>query len=731
MAIELSYSYHLSTKEYRAFSKADLMQKHNHNMRAFANSTKELVKDPIVLAGSKNIYADIKNLYSEQFDEVIKIYNEDQVVKGYSGRQINDYIDHINNSKQQSVAEEILFQLGDKKFWDLHECDELEYKKVFENQLEEIRRIYPNFIIANATVHFDESSPHMHVIGVPVGEFENGLAKRVSKRSVFTPQSLSQGQDEMRLRMLDDVKNCLIIDRDGNNVAENLDLKEKTEGNNYTHSVEKFKVIQDYKKELDAKTEQKIQEGIEDGLDFYRKELAEARKDAGVEEPIVGMHRTNILGYDDLDDGINVPQLHKPKIGRASFDTAEVTKYIKTVTTEIENKDDKISKLQKLVTVQNIAIDENKDLRRVIMDKNNEILELSRVIDKRDKSISKVQKRVESRDTKIGDLKIKNNKQNETLNRLKKENTELTDGINKYIYKNIRPIYSELNTKKITKDEAKSKVDKFTESVKEYIPRRIINFIEEKVIREFERINANRLKAKLDKEAKAKADQLAKDKLTEQTRVSNELIETRKKDVEKQLNSLYQNLYNGFANTEFTKRGVENQYKKVSDIMDKKAFDEMESTIVRKFKYEYDKKERELAEVVKPKTQIKPKPIVAEVKDVKPEVKQKPQKPKPIVKEVKPKAEPIVEEVRPVVKPVIPEVFKPMVKPIIEEPKKKKAVAEEKESNVYVRPTYDSTPTYNKPSELEKALNGNYDDKTIDGDNPWEIDPWEIDEPTR
>ena len=49
----------------------------------------------------------------------------------------------------------------------------------------------PDFKVANAVVHFDEASPHMHVVGVPIGRgFKRGLETKVSKRSVFTPKTL-------------------------------------------------------------------------------------------------------------------------------------------------------------------------------------------------------------------------------------------------------------------------------------------------------------------------------------------------------------------------------------------------------------------------------------------------------------------------------------------------------------------------------------------------------------
>ena len=64
--------------------------------------------------------------------------------------------------------------------------------EVFDYILECLQKLLPEFKIANAVIHFDEASPHMHVVGVPVWEgAKRGLSKKVSKRNVFTPQTLS------------------------------------------------------------------------------------------------------------------------------------------------------------------------------------------------------------------------------------------------------------------------------------------------------------------------------------------------------------------------------------------------------------------------------------------------------------------------------------------------------------------------------------------------------------
>ena len=64
--------------------------------------------------------------------------------------------------------------------------------EVFDYILECLQKLLPEFKIANAVIHFDEASPHMHVVGIPVWEgAKRGLSKKVSKRNVFTPQTLS------------------------------------------------------------------------------------------------------------------------------------------------------------------------------------------------------------------------------------------------------------------------------------------------------------------------------------------------------------------------------------------------------------------------------------------------------------------------------------------------------------------------------------------------------------
>ena len=90
--------------------------------------------------------------------------------------------------------------------------------------MQNLIRIIPEFKVANAVVHFDETSLHMHIVGVPIKEdCKRGIRKLPAKSKVFTKESLQQIQDEMRI--------CCI--KTYNKVyCENLLLKQKKKDRN-------------------------------------------------------------------------------------------------------------------------------------------------------------------------------------------------------------------------------------------------------------------------------------------------------------------------------------------------------------------------------------------------------------------------------------------------------------------------------------------------------------------
>lgn len=98
------------------------------------------------------------------------------------------------------MACEIIIELGDKKYWDTKD-EKFKHKmsNVYKEQVKDLETLIPNFKVASAIIHYDETSPHMHIVGVPIKyKSKNGMSKQVGKSDVFTKTKLIELQDKMR-----------------------------------------------------------------------------------------------------------------------------------------------------------------------------------------------------------------------------------------------------------------------------------------------------------------------------------------------------------------------------------------------------------------------------------------------------------------------------------------------------------------------------------------------------
>ena len=164
-----------------------------HNYRKYDDRQDEIV----IVRGTTSLYNDVKKLYKTEFEEARFEYNEKQK---RDGRKIKDYFFNISNDKKHDLACEIIIELGDKKYWD---TKNMNFKKkmteVYKKQVEDLELLVPNFKVASAIIHYDETSPHMHIVGIPIKEKSKyGMSKQVGKSDVFTKLSLIKLQDEMR-----------------------------------------------------------------------------------------------------------------------------------------------------------------------------------------------------------------------------------------------------------------------------------------------------------------------------------------------------------------------------------------------------------------------------------------------------------------------------------------------------------------------------------------------------
>lgn len=191
----ISYTAHVSNKKSAITSKSKLAAVAKHNLRKYKSS--DYSKDNIcIIYGTSNLIDDVKTVYHKEFDEALEEYNKKQI---RPDRKIEDYFEHVAG-KEQDMAVEIIIQIGDREFWKQFDDMKSYMKLSYQIILDELRKRLPQFVVANAVVHLDEDSPHMHIVGVPVADgYKKGLSKQVSKRKVFTKDVLSRVlQDELR-----------------------------------------------------------------------------------------------------------------------------------------------------------------------------------------------------------------------------------------------------------------------------------------------------------------------------------------------------------------------------------------------------------------------------------------------------------------------------------------------------------------------------------------------------
>ena len=237
---ELSYSFHIGSDKNKKNS-VRLISKNNisgtnsmsnnaiqnakqlstadkHNYRKYDNRQDEIV----VIKGTTSLYNDVLRFYKNEFEEARLEYNNKQT---RDDRKIDNYFKKISNNSKSDLAVQIIIELGNKKFWD---TKSMTYKhkmtNVFIKQVDDLELLLPNFKICSAIIHYDETSPHLHIVGVPIKyNCKTGMSIQVGKTDVFTKNSLKELQDKMRILCIEEYNKEYDLD---------ATLKKKLKGRN-------------------------------------------------------------------------------------------------------------------------------------------------------------------------------------------------------------------------------------------------------------------------------------------------------------------------------------------------------------------------------------------------------------------------------------------------------------------------------------------------------------------
>ena len=331
----------------------NLSRANKHNLRDYDNQ-RELIT---TICGTNDIVEDVKQVYLDEFEEARIEFNNKQT---RNDRKINNYFEKAC-TLQNDIACEIIIELGDMDFWQ-DKDDEYRFKMidVYNEQIQDLNKIVPNFKVANATIHFDETSPHMHVIGVPViDNCKKGMKKQVGKSKVFTKESLTAIQDKMRNACIKSYNKFYGVDSR---------LKAKQKGRNQDINVKEMENYRELKKRLEQQ-KQKLENANKQTkkLDNTSKDISQILENLKLplldknNKLISNENIDNIKNY--IENVTNVTQTVRSvndlnvAIEDFEFYTLEVGQENRSLQYQIEQKDEVIEKLNdKLSAKEKIII---------------------------------------------------------------------------------------------------------------------------------------------------------------------------------------------------------------------------------------------------------------------------------------------------------------------------------------------------------------------------------------
>ena len=400
---ELSYSFHLGRdKNRRTSSRSNaknnlsgstslanngiqnarqLSKVNNHDFRKYDEDTRGIY----TLKGCNDIVYDVKEFYKTEFEEARLEYNNKQT---RPSRMINDYFEHVSNDEKKDLACEIIIELGNKEFWDNKSIDEKKNMvEVYNEQVLELERLVPEFKITNAVVHLDETSPHMHIVGVPIKyNCKTGMKMQVGKSDVFTKDRLTKIQDKMRE---------ICIDSFNKYYKEEATLKEKQKGRNRDILVSQMYNYQELKNELEVKKE---------SIDKNTEKIKSINNSSKELKDIVSNLDGNRFGGYKLNDK------QKDRLEKLLKDVEDMTNYfdnyrniidsLSTINDDLEYQRNRNNKLEK---IKDDLIKSNKTWEQDFLDQYDSTELLQQILDSRkDKHlelVTYIAENVNSKDT--------------------------------------------------------------------------------------------------------------------------------------------------------------------------------------------------------------------------------------------------------------------------------------------------------------------------------------------
>lgn len=393
MGNSISVSMHIGSDKNAIKTMTDIKRCDLHNNRKYKNIKNEeidltLSKYNITLKGTKNIYTDMENFYKTEFADALYNYNLKQQRED---RKIVDYLTKMEKDTKTNIGVEILFQIGDKEDWkDKTLKEKQKSTDIFKIAVLELER--RNIKVVNAALHLDETSPHLHVIAVPIIEGQKrGLQKQVSQNKVITREVIRELREVIEKNFIEEYNRIYGTSKElkrGSEIEEHLQVRDYKNTKKMLEVAKKYGDKLELKEELENKTNQLTNELTK--LDNENKEKLKRKNE---------LEKTNAV----LENSIN----NIDKENQTYKETLEKNK--KNLETSVSGITSEIKELEsKIKEVKQIKEDKNKELELELVNKVNKIKEIEKIKEEI-KKLEEQQKEDEER------LKAEEKKRNEFL----------------------------------------------------------------------------------------------------------------------------------------------------------------------------------------------------------------------------------------------------------------------------------------------------------------------------
>ena len=427
MADEISVSIHAGSGKNAIDSMDKIKRCDLHNNRKYKNNKNEqidlsLSKYNITLKGTKNITEDIRKFYKEEFGEAVYKYNQKQKDER---RKIVDYLEKINKERN-NIAVEFIFQIGDKQDWEEVSIeDKAKTKDIFEKAIGILEK--RGIKTVNASLHLDETSPHLHLIAVPVVENQKrGLEKQVSQRQVLTLKTLYEVRKEVEEIFIQEYNKIYGTSKElkkGCEIEEHLSVEDYKDTKKILEVAKKVGDRKEFKRELDINLSEldedlkKLKEEIETKKEEQSK-LTRLEKELDIvikEQKRVKEEKEKEIA--DLQENVKSKEEIETKLKEKKKDLLEIKNEVEFKNEELE------SAKNSLIAIQN-NIEKQYLLEKQLKDKINEYNKINDELKTKTIEVKEIEEKVKANDEIMSIYKTKINSFDDDLEKIKKEAEE-------------------------------------------------------------------------------------------------------------------------------------------------------------------------------------------------------------------------------------------------------------------------------------------------------------------